>query len=381
MARQINRLVARTLPGLNKPGRHNDGGGLYLNVSKLGAKSWVFMFKQDGNPRRELGLGSLTTVSLADAREKARVLRNTIADGIDPKRPKDCASTTFSVVATDLVESLQPGWRNAKHGAQWTSTLKTHAATLWDKPVDAITTQQVLDVLTPIWSTVPETATRVRARIERVLDAAKVKGLRQGDNPARWRGHLQIMLPKRKIESRKHHPAMPYAALPTFMVTLRKRPALSARALEFLILTAARTSEVLKAEWSEFDFAAKLWTVPAKRMKAAEEHRVPLTDRAVEILEHVKFLDGDMPFKLSNMSMDMLLRRMDQDDYTVHGFRSSFRDWVGEETDFPREIAEAALAHQVGNAVERAYRRGDALEKRRGLMVAWEAFLTPPAAG
>ena len=265
MARQINRLVARTLPGLNKPGRHNDGGGLYLNVSKLGAKSWVFMFKQDGNPRRELGLGSLTTVSLADAREKARVLRNTIADGIDPKRPKDCASTTFSVVATDLVESLQPGWRNAKHGAQWTSTLKTHAATLWDKPVDAITTQQVLDVLTPIWSTVPETATRVRARIERVLDAAKVKDLREGDNPARWRGHLEIMLPKRKIESRKHHPAMPYATLPTFMVTLRKRPALSARALEFLILTAARTSEVLKAEWNEFDLAARLWMVPARR--------------------------------------------------------------------------------------------------------------------
>ena len=298
-----------------------------------------------------------------------------------PKWPKDCASTTFSVVATDLIESLQPGWRNAKHGAQWTSTLKTHAASLWDKPIETITTERVLDGLTPIWSTVPETASRVRARIERVLDAGKVEGLRLGDNPTRWRGDLEVLLPKRKIESRKRHPAMTYAALPTFMVALRKRPALSARALEFLILTAARTSEVLKAEWSEFDLAARLWTVPARRMKTAEEHRVPLTDRAVEILEHVKFLGGDMPFKLSNMSMDMLLRRMDQDDYTVHGFRSSFRDWVGEETDFPREIAEAALAHQVGNAVERAYRRGDALEKRRGLMVAWEAFLTPPAAG
>ena len=380
MARQINRLVARSLPALDKPGRHNDGNGLYLNVSKLGAKSWVFMFKRDGNARREMGLGSLTTVSLAEAREKARVLRNTIADGIDPLRPKDGGQELFGVVATNLIESLQPGWRNVKHGAQWTSTLKTHAASLWNKSVDTITTQDVLDVLTPIWATVPETAARVRGRIERVLDAAKVKGLREGDNPARWRGHLAILLPKRPISSRSHHPAMPYAAVPAFMIKLRTRPALSARALEFLILTAARTSEVIKAEWAEFDLAAKLWTIPARRMKAETEHRVPLTDRAIEILEHVKFLSNAMPFKLSNMGMDMLLRRMDEDDYTVHGFRSSFRDWVGEETAFPREIAEAALAHQVGNAVERAYRRGDALEKRRELMVAWETYLTLPAA-
>lgn len=381
MAQQINRLVARSLPALDKPGRHNDGQGLYLNVSKLGAKSWVFMFKQGGNKRRELGLGSLTTVSLADAREKARALRNTIAAGLDPVAPKGGDVTLFGVVATDLIESLQPSWRSEKHGAQWTSTLKTHAAALWDKPVDAITTQHVLDVLQPIWATLPETAGRVRGRIERVLDAAKVRGLRQGDNPARWRGHLQVMLPKRKIESRSHHPAMPFSVLPSFMVALRKRPALSARGLEFLILTAARTSEVLKAEWTEFDLAAKVWTIPAKRMKAAAEHRVPLTDRAVVILEHVKFLAGEMPFKQSNMSMDMLLRRMGQDDFTVHGFRSSFRDWVGEETDFPREVAEAALAHQVGSEVERAYRRGDALKKRRKLMEAWEAFLRPPTDG
>ena len=380
VARQINRLVARSLAALNKPGRHNDGGGLYLNISKLGAKSWVFMFKLGGNPRREMGLGSLTTVSLADAREKARVLRNTIADGIDPLRPKSVGNELFGEVATNLIASLQPGWRSDKHGAQWTSTLKTHAASLWVKPVDSITTQDVLDVLTPIWSTVPETATRVRGWIERVLDAAKVKGLREGDNPARWRGHLAILLPKRTISSRSHHPAMPYDAVPAFMIRLRKRPALSARALEFLILTAARTSEVLKADWAEFDLGNKLWTIPATRMKAEAEHRVPLTDRAIEILEHVKFLARDKPFKLSNMSMDMLLRRMDQDDYTVHGFRSSFRDWVGEETEFPREIAEAALAHQVGNAVERAYRRGDALEKRRELMEVWESYLTPPPA-
>lgn len=381
MAQQINRLVARSLTALDKPGRHNDGQGLYLNVSKLGAKSWVFMFKQGGNKRRELGLGSLSIVSLADAREKARTLRNTIAEGLDPVGPKGSDGELFGVVASDLIKSLQPGWRSEKHGAQWTSTLKTHAASLWDKPVDAITTQHILAVLQPIWATIPETAGRVRGRIERVLDAAKVRGLRQGDNPARWRGHLQIMLPKRKIESRSHHPAMPYAELPTFMVALRKRQALSARALEFLILTAARTSEVLKAEWTEFDFTAKVWTIPAKRMKAAVEHRVPLTDRAVEILDHVKFLAGEMPFKQSNMSMDMLLRRMGQDHFTVHGFRSSFRDWVGEETDFPREIAEAALAHQVGTEVERAYRRGDALKKRRKLMQAWEAFLRPPGAG
>ena len=380
MAQQINRLVARSLPALNQPGRHNDGQGLYLNVSKLGAKSWVYMYKHGGNKRRELGLGSLTTVSLAEAREKSRALRNSIAAGLDPLGVKGGDAVEFGVVAADLIESLQPGWRSEKHGAQWTSTLKTHAVLLWHKPVDIITTQDVLDVLKPIWATIPETASRVRGRIERVLDAAKVRGLRQGENPAHWRGNLQIMLPKRRIESRSHHPAMPYGALPDFIVTLRKRPALSARALEFLILTAARTSEVLKAEWTEFDLTTKVWTIPAKRMKAAAEHRVPLTDRAIEILDHVKFLARDMPFKQSNMSMDMLLRRMGQDDYTVHGFRSSFRDWVGEETEFPREVAEAALAHQIGNKVEQSYRRGDALEKRRKLMKAWETFLRPPAA-
>jgi integrase len=380
VAQQINRLVARSLPGLDTPGRHNDGGGLYLNVSKQGAKSWVFMFKMSGNKRREMGLGSLSTVSLADARERARGLRSTIADGIDPLQPQGGATELFGVVATELIESLQPSWRSAKHGAQWTSTLKTHAASLWSKPVDMITTQDVLGVLNPIWSTVPETAGRVRGRIERVLDAAKVRGLREGDNPARWRGHLEVVLPKQAIGSRSHHPAMPYRQAPAFVADLRTRPALSARALEFLILTAARTSEVIKADWSEFDLKERLWIVPGSRMKAKVEHRVPLGQRAVDILEHVRFLGGAMPFKLSNMSMDMLLRRMDQDDYTVHGFRSSFRDWVGEETEFPREIAEAALAHQIGNAVERAYRRADALEKRRGLMAAWEAFLKPPAA-
>lgn len=213
-----------------------------------------------------------------------------------------------------------------------------------------------------------------------MLDAAKVKGLRDGDNPARWRGHLEIMLPKRKPGARAHHPAMPYGLVPAFVEELKARPALSARALELVILTAARTSEVVKAEWSEFDLAAKLWTIPAERMKACAEHRVPLTERSIAILEHVKFLGKDRPFPISNMAMEMLLRRMDQDDYTVHGFRSSFRDWVGEETEFPREVAEAALAHQVGNAVERAYRRGDALDKRRELMMAWEKFVTPPGA-
>jgi integrase len=381
VAQQINRLVARSLPGLDKPGRHNDGGGLYLNVSKQGAKSWVFMFKLDGNKRREMGLGSLATVSLADAREKARGLRSTISDGIDPLQPRGSGTELFSVVATDLIKALQPGWRSDKHGAQWTSTLKTHAASLWTKPVDTITTQDVLEVLSPIWSSVPETASRVRGRIERVLDAAKVRGLRSGDNPARWKGHLEVLLPKRAIGSRSHHAAMPYAALPAFVADLRTRPALSARALEFLILTAARTSEVIKADWGEFNLKERLWIVPAERMKAKVEHRVPLVQRAVDILEHVRFMGGDMPFKMSNMGMDMLLRRMGQDDYTVHGFRSSFRDWVGEETDFPREVAEAALAHQVGNEVERAYRRGDALDKRRKLMEAWAEYLTPPGAG
>ncbi len=372
MARQINRLNARKLP--DSPGLHADGAGLYLRVQTTGSRTWTYIY-QFAKKRREKGLGPFPTVSLADARSKARELQQLVQNGIDPLAKDPAEGETFGEVAAALIESLRPSWKNEKHGKQWTATLKTHASVLWDEPVGTITTEMVLNVLKPIWSEIPETASRVRSRVERVLDAAKARELRSGDNPARWRGHLEIMLPKRPLKARSHHPAMPYADVPAFMKELRARPALSARALEFLILTAARTSEVIKANLSEFDLDAKVWTVPAARMKGGAEHRVPLTARAIEILEHVKFMGGDQPFKMSNMAMEVLLRRMDRDDYTVHGFRSSFRDWVGEETEFPREVAEAALAHQIGNAVERAYRRGDALAKRRELMEAWEAYL------
>lgn len=382
MAKQINQLTARSVQTLKKPGRHPDGRGLYLKIRPSGSKAWVFVYDFE-KKRREMGLGPVDVVSLAEARAKVSDLRANLQNGVDPmaKAEREAKSTVlFKDVATSLIETLKPSWKNAKHAQQWTNTLTTHAASIWDMPVASITTEHMTALLMPIWSEIPETASRVRARIERVLDAAKVHGYRDGDNPARWRGHLEVLLPKRKLTKRKHHPAMPYEQVPDFIVDLRRRPALSARALEFTILTAARTSEVLKATWDEFDLEKKLWTVPAKRMKMEVDHRVPLVDRAVALLEHAKFMGGKGPFIASNMAMDMLLRRMDQNDYTVHGFRSSFRDWVGEETDFPREIAEAALAHQVGNEVERAYRRGDALKKRRELMEAWAAYVTPPAA-
>jgi integrase len=263
-------------------------------------------------------------------------------------------------------------------------TLTKYAAPLRDKPLDAIQTDDVLSVLTPLWQTKNETASRLRGRIERVLDAARAKGLRSGENPARWRGHLDHLLPKRQKLSRGHHAALPYADVPELVADLRNREGAAALALEFLILTAARSGEVLGAKWNEIDRDAKVWTVPAERMKAGREHRVPLTQRALQILATVEQVrTGDYVFPgqrhgrpLSVMSMEMLLRRM-KVDVTVHGFRSSFRDWAGECTSFPREIAEAALAHTVGDETERAYRRGDALEKRRKLMAAWASFCEP----
>lgn len=364
MARVQNKLTVKAVASL-PPGRHSDGNGLYLNVKPSGARSWVFIYHDKGK-RKERGLGGVAKVSLAEARALVRNYEPPAETPLDE---------TFGAVATSLIAALKPSWKNTKHAAQWTSTLKTHAALLWDKPVADVTTTHVMEVLSPIWTTIPETATRVRSRVERVLDAAKVRGLRSGDNPARWRGHLDVILPKRTIQSRSHFPSMPFKQVPEFVKEVRHRPALSARALEFLILTAARTGEVIKADWAEFDTISRLWIIPAGRMKVGREHRVPLTDRAIDILEHLRFLGGEGPFRVSNMAMEQLLRRMDRDEWTVHGFRSSFRDWVAEETDFPRELAEQALAHQVGNAVERAYRRGDALDKRRVMMEAWTAYL------
>ena len=367
-----------------KPGKYGDGDGLQLAVAATGARKWVLRVMRDGKAR-ELGLGSFPTVSLLEAREKAAEIRKQVRAGIDPKAvaAKEKAVPTFKELADEVIESLEKGFRNAKHRAQWKSTIKTYAAPLHDLRVDAVGTDDVLGVLKPIWTEKPETASRVRGRIEKVLDAARAKGFRSAENPARWRGHLDHLLPKAQKLVRGHHAAMPYEAVPGFVEELRKRDAMAALGLEFLILTAARSGEVLGATWSEIDLKAKVWAVPANRMKANREHRVPLVPRAIEILEMAKKAQtSDFVFPgqkaerpLSVMALEMVLRRMNIEDATVHGFRSSFRDWAGNETHFQREVAEQALAHVIGDKAEQAYRRSDALDKRRALMEAWADFV------
>ncbi|HJW78232.1 MAG: tyrosine-type recombinase/integrase [Microvirga sp.] len=389
MARQVNRLSARTAATLSKPGRHSDGNGLYLVVDPSGAKRWLFLFRWDGK-LKEMGLGGLSTTPLIHARERALEARRVLAGGrnpIDARRAAEAArqsAATFGAFADELVKDLSHGFRNEKHKGQWVTTLATHAAALRDRPLDQISTNDVLGVLAPIWQTKHETAVRLRGRIERVLDAAKAKGLRTGENPARWRGHLDKLLSKRRKLARGHLAALPYPGVPEFVAKLRERQAVAALALEFCIITASRSGEVFDARWDEIDRKAKVWTVPPERMKGGREHRVPLSERALEILDQVETIrtsDYVFPGKLraaplSSATMHQVLRRMKIEDATVHGFRSSFRDWAGECTSFPREIAEAALAHVVGDKTERAYRRGDALEKRRKLMEAWSGFLS-----
>jgi len=385
------RLHVRQLPTLTSPGVYADGGGLYLRVRPSGTRAWIYVCMIKGR-RREMGLGSILDVSLAKAREKAAEARAAFLEGRDPIAERAAAAApaiapiTFGAFSDALIDDIEGGFRNEKHRKQWRSTLKTHAATLLEKSISEISTDDVVEVLKPIWLAKPETASRVRGRIERVLDAAKAKGHRSGENPARWRGHLDLLLPRRAKASKNHHAALPFAAVADFMRDLKARPALAARALEFTILTAARSGETLGMTWSEVDLDQRLWTVPAERMKAGAEHQVPLSRRAVDILKAVrpnKVRAGDLVFqsnggaKLSNMAMAMLLRRMGQDEVTVHGFRSTFRDWAGETTSFPREDVEMALAHTIESKAERAYRRGRALEKRRELMDAWARFCLP----
>jgi integrase len=383
------RLHRRQLPALTKPGVYADGGGLYLRVRPSGTRSWIFVCMVKGK-RREMGLGSILDVPLAKAREKAGYARTAFLEGRDPieerkstRQTEEAAPVTFGTFAEDLIDDIQEGFRNEKHRKQWRSTLKTHAAALLEKPVAEIDTDVVVEALKPIWLTKPETASRVRGRIERVLDAAKAKGLRSGENPARWRGHLDLLLPRRPKTSKSHHAALAFADAGEFMRDLVSRPALAARALEFTILTAARSGETLGMTWAEVDLDRALWTVPAERMKAGVEHQVPLSSRAVAVLEALRpkrIKLGAFVFqsatgkKLSNMSMAMLLRRMGRDNVTVHGFRSTFRDWVGETTSFAREVVEMALAHTIASKAERAYRRGRSLAKRRQLMDAWAAY-------
>jgi integrase len=395
MVNKINRLSARAVATLTKPGRHSDGGGLYLKVDKSGTRRWVFMFERGGK-QREAGLGSAAAVPLAKVRDIAREFREALAAGEDPIATREAGRRarqgrkTFGQCADDFLAAKSPALRNAKHRAQWAMTLREYAGPLRRVPVDEVDTAAVLSVLQPIWQVKPETASRVRGRIEAVIDAARVAGHigRNEANPARWKGHLDKLLPKPKALSRGHHAAMAYAELPAFMARLREESTMSALALEFLILTASRTGEVLGARWSEIDLEKAVWTVPAERMKAGREHRAALSGRALAIMETLAAartsgllfpgLRRDRP--LSTMAMAMLLRRM-KVDVTVHGFRSAFRDWAGDETNFPREIVEAALAHRVGDAAELAYRRSDAVQRRRALMAAWAKFCEPQGAG
>ena len=399
MARLINRLSARELDLAQAPGRYGDGAGLYLIVGANGRKQWVFRYRFQG-ARRDMGLGAAGKggVSLAHARILAGDARKQLAEGRDPLRlrAKDHAAEqaaraasrvpTFGKLADEVVGALEPGWRNPKHRAQWRMTLLTYCAPLRDKRVDEIATDDVVSVLKPIWLAKSETATRVRGRIEKVLDAAIARGHRVTANPARWRGHLDHLLPARPKIDPRHHPAMPWKSMPSFMPALQARDGVAGRAVEFLVLTAARSGEVRGARWDEIDLVSEIWSIPPTRMKAGREHRVPLTDRCIELLQAVRPLarldgyvfPGSRPGRpLSDMSLSAVLKRMHLGHITPHGFRSSFRDWAGEATEFPREIVEAALAHVVGGPVERAYRRGDALERRRVLMLAWADFCIP----
>lgn len=384
-----------------KPGRHADGGGLHLLVKETGARSWVYRFMLKGKSR-DVGLGAAGQggISLATARDLASALRLKVKTGIDPleERQREAsqalaaaqaakvAGVTFKAAAEAYIATNEGSWRNDKHRQQWRNTLASYVyPVMGELPVAGIGTAHVLSILETIWQDKPETASRIRGRIETVLDAAKARGYREGENPARWRGHIAQILPARSRLTRGHHKAMPYGAVSQFVVSLRKREAVAALALEFLMLTATRTKEVLGATWAEVDLDKAVWTIPAVRMKAAKEHRVPLSPRAVEILQTLKPLGKDRLFPskrggaLSSMAMSMLLRRMAV-DVTVHGFRSSFRDWAAECTGYAHEVAEMALAHVIGNKAEAAYRRGDLFEKRRRLMQDWATFLeTPPA--
>lgn len=387
----MNRLNAKQVKDLVAEGEYPDGGGLWLNVTAKGSKSWRFTYRWNGK-RPELGLGSYPAVSLADARRCAEEARAWLSS--KPKRdPKDLfrapppppESKTFGEFTEAFLNEILPDFRNAKHQQQWRNTLKTYAAKLWTTDIAEIKTQQVLEALQPIWSKKRETARRVRGRIERILDAAKAQGLRTGENPARWRGHLSTVLPDQK-KNRVHHAAMPFDDLPAFMAKIRADKALSARAVEFVVLTATRSSEARGATWDEIDLEQRIWTIPAERMKANRPHRVPLSAPAVQLLKALNadrrgdyVLPGLASKKhISETSLYKALDRHGAGEFTVHGFRSSFRDWAGERTNHPREVAEQALAHIVGDETERAYRRGDALEKRRALMDAWAQFCVAP---
>jgi integrase len=396
MSKEIERLSALAVTRMNKPGLYADGAGLYLRISRGGSKAWAFRFMLNGKSR-EMGFGSLQKVSLAAARKKAIDGRLMLSEGRDPlehRREKEerqaaaeklaaASSMTFDDCAEAYIRAHEAGWRNEKHRQQWRNTLATYVSPVFGKvPVQHIDVALVMKVIEPIWSGKTETARRLRSRIEAILDWAKVRGYCFGENPARWRGHLDHLLPARsKVRNIKHHASLPYVEIGAFMKDLRERDGASAAALEFLILTAARSGEVIGARWPEINLSTRMWAVPAARMKSGREHRVPLSPAAVTLLKRIRGVSDEYVFPgqsadvpLSNMALLMLLGRMNRGDITAHGFRSTFRDWAAERTNFANEVAEMALAHAVDNKTEAAYRRGDLFEKRRRLMGAWAEF-------
>ena len=397
MSRQIGRLSALAVSRARKRGMYPDGGGLYLQVTASGAKSWVYRYMLNGRPRY-MGLGPLHTVTLADARVKALEARRLRLAGVDPIDARDDAlgksrleaarSITFKDAAEAYMEVHRAGWRNTKHADQWRNTLEAYAyPVLGALAVQGVDVALVMRVLEPIWGTKTETASRVRGRIESVLDWASARGYRLGENPARWRGHLENLLPRRsRVRKVKHHPALAYDEVGAFMVNLSRQQGTATSALEFLILTAARTGEVIGARWGEFNIEEASWTVPAERVKSGREHRVPLSPAALAVINAMQkvraterddgfvFPGGKRGRPLSDPALWAALKRTGRSDLTVHGFRSSFRDWAAERTNYPREVAEMALGHAVGDKVEAAYRRGDLFQKRRRLMNEWARF-------
>jgi integrase len=386
----LTALAVKRLP----PGRHSDRGcpGLYLLVEPTGARRWLLRTVVHGK-QRDMGLGGFPTFSLAEARDEAAKQRAIARSGRDPiaerraeRQQARSRGLTFRDFATDYIANHRAEWKNEKHAAQWESTLTTYAYDHFgDVAIGQVDRTLVLAALKPIWTTKPETASRVRGRIATILDAAKADGLRTGDNPADWKGSLQTSLPKRSKRSDvEHHAALPYSAVAAFLVDLRGRDGIAARALELAILTATRTGEIIGATWDEIDLDERVWNIPAERMKAGKPHRVPLSDAAMALLAAVprtsSFVfpaavrpDQD-PAPMSNMAMLAVLKRMERTDITVHGFRSTFRDWAGEQTAYPREVIEHALAHQLADKAEAAYQRGDLLRKRRSLMTDWATF-------
>ncbi len=397
-AKGVDKLAKEAVPGLT-----SDGNGLYLRITKSASAGWIYRYKLNGRSR-DMGLGAYPQVSLAEARDLASAAGAQKRSGVDPIEARRVAAEarraeqsmslttnpTFKEVACDYIEAHRPGWKNAKHASQWANTLTTYTfPTIGDLPPADITTDHVTRILRVIWISKPETASRVRNRIELVLDAAKARGLREGENPARWRGHLDKLFPKpSQVKPVRHHPALPWAKAPAFIRTASECKGLSYRAIEMTIMTACRTSEVLNATWNELDLINNVWTIPAERMKARKEHRAPISPQLRTLIDRLPRLDSS-PYlfpgqragrPLSNMAMTMALRELCYEAVTMHGFRSTFRDWAGECTGHPRDVCEQALAHTLSSEVEAAYRRGDLLNKRRSLMTEWADFLysAPP---